>query len=251
MRAAGPPVEILAAEPEPPRGPDEVVLSQATPAAQEGEQDSATPHRSAGTAIPGVPTDSSLKGFAAAVPAIVTEELSASGARFCVLMSAAKLCPPPVVAKPSNNRQTPFIRVQAIFMFFPLGLMVSGIRVLPVVREVRTIPFVTNRTVVATGIRIGLREVVLGVWGDIFRKTILGKAVTICGKDGALRPIARIRNPQITQIYANTVGRLCDPSRKSGHSKVHPAIRRTVSCGLSPVAGDLGRVARRPPRLLK
>ena len=123
---------------------------------------------STGTAFTGVAADSSLKGLASAVPAVVAEELSASVAKFCVLMSAAKLRPPPVVAKPSNNRQTPFILVQAIFMFSPLGLMVSGICVLPVVREVRTIPFVTNRTVVAICIRIGLREVVLGVWGEAF-----------------------------------------------------------------------------------
>jgi hypothetical protein len=69
-------------------------------------------------------------------------------------------------------------------MNFPLELMVSAIRVLPVVRAVRTFPVLTNRTVVAICIRIGLREVVLGVWGDIFRKKILGSPATIYGKNG-------------------------------------------------------------------
>jgi hypothetical protein len=66
-------------------------------------------------------------------------------------------------------------------MFFPFGLMVSCIRVLPVEREARTIPFVTNRTVVVIGIRIGLREVVLGIWGKLFRRVILGRTATLCG----------------------------------------------------------------------
>jgi hypothetical protein len=117
------------------------------------------------------------------LPVVVAGELSANVAKLCVAMSVARLRPPPVVAKPSNNRQTPFIRVQAIFIFFPLGLMVSDIRVLPVVRAVRTFPFVPNRTVVPVGIRIGLREEVLGIWGDVFLERTLGETVSFLGKD--------------------------------------------------------------------
>ena len=162
VRAAGPPVEILAAEPEPARGAGKVVVgAQAIPAVHGRRSDRGTAG-STGTAFAGAGRFV-LEGTAARMPAVAAAKLSASVAKLCVLMSAAKLRPPPAVAKPSNNRQTPFIRVQAIFMFFPLGLMVSVIRVLPVVREVRTFPLVTNRTVVAISIRIGLREVILGV----------------------------------------------------------------------------------------
>jgi hypothetical protein len=113
------------------------------------------------------------------VPAVVADELAVSWAKLSAVRSTAKLRPEPAVAKPSNNRQTPLKLVQAIFILFPLELMVSVFRVLPVVREVRTIPFVTHRTLVVICIRIGLREVILGVWGDIFRKTILGRSAII------------------------------------------------------------------------
>jgi hypothetical protein len=109
-----------------PGAPQKSSLQHAIPATHEGKPPAA--HEgggqhgtagSAGTTFAEVVVDSSLNGLATAVPA-VAEELSASAVKFGVLMSLAKLRPPPVVAKPSNSRQTPFKLVQVIFMFFPL-----------------------------------------------------------------------------------------------------------------------------------
>ena len=71
------------------------------------------------TTFGAVAADSSLKGLASAVPAVVDTELSASVAKLNVLMSAAKIRPPSVIAMPSNNRQTPFIWIHVVFIFSP------------------------------------------------------------------------------------------------------------------------------------
>ena len=138
-----------------PGAPTKLSLSQAIPAAHEGEHvDIADPNR---PDFPDMLTDSSLNGLASAFPAGVADEFSASVAKPAVLMSAEKPCTPPAIAMPNNSRQVPFNLVQVIFMLFPLELMVSSIRVLPVIRKVRTVPVVTDRTVVGPSIRIGLR----------------------------------------------------------------------------------------------
>jgi hypothetical protein len=87
-------------------------------------------------------------------------------------------------------------------MFFPFGLVVSVIRVLSNVWKVRTIPFVTNRMAVAIGIRAGSKEVVLGIWGGVFCKAILGKLVGILRKYGLCGRKCRLNITQATQTSA-------------------------------------------------
>jgi hypothetical protein len=53
------------------------------------------------------------------------------------------------------------------------------LRVVSVVRVVPTFPLVSNRTVVTIVIRRGLKEVVLGVWGDVFRKDVLASLANL------------------------------------------------------------------------
>lgn len=110
-------------------------------------------------------------------------------------------------------------------------------RVLPVFSEVRTIPFVTNRTVIAICIRIGLREVVLGIWGNIFHKTILGKPATICGKDDLCGAQSAIKKPQITQSY---VGFDARKTFLDGLYPVPSALPRSISCTCPIIAVQAG-----------
>ena len=108
---------------------------------------------------------SSLNGLAA-LPMFVADELSASAAKFERVRVRGETSPSADRCQAQQQqRQTPFKGVQVNLSFFPPWNDSVWYCVRPVAWEARTIPCLTNRTVIAICIRIGLREVVLGGLG--------------------------------------------------------------------------------------